>query len=62
MNIFKAIATGIIKCNSLLVRHNLEIGEYTAFVKKVADLRSTDTVLVLEKIGGEDNDGNNGKR
>lgn len=55
----KDFFTGVLRCNSLLVRHNLEIGAFTATYKKASELKEDDIVLVLEKIGGEHGNADN---
>lgn len=47
---FAQLDVGQLECNSLQVKHNIEIGSFTATYKQVKDLKDDDVVLVLEKM------------
>jgi hypothetical protein len=44
------LKVGQLECNSLKVKHNFELGSFTATYKLAEDLGADDVVLVLEKM------------
>ena len=44
------LKVGQLECNSLKVKHNFELGRFTATYKRSDELTKDDVVLVLEKM------------
>lgn len=47
---FARLSVGQLECNSMKVKHNFELGSFTATYKRTEDLAEDDILLVLEKM------------